>query len=45
MMASPTIPVTGRLIAWSRSALVALPLLNFAGITTNVLTSESTPFG
>ena len=45
MMASPTIPATGRLIAWSRSALVALALLIFAGITPNVLASESTPFG
>ena len=45
MTTSSTIPATSRLIAWSRSALVTLAFLLFAGIMTKLLASGSTPFG
>ena len=40
-----TAPATNRLVFWSRAVLVALAFLVFAGITTKLLVSGSTPFG
>ena len=45
MTTSSTAPSTGRLIAWSRSALIAVAFLFVAGITAKLLVSGSTPFG